>query len=94
MGTEFLRRLRRLIGRDCAHAGRRCKLIEILADEGTIVLETRGGIPPIQTDQYGQAAYRANEIIQVPIFGPDSDELSEDLMELLACLGACADEEH
>jgi hypothetical protein len=90
--ADFLRRLRRLIGRECEHLGRRCRLIEILADEGTLVLETREGLPPIHADQYGQAAFRANEVVHIPIYGADRDALSEDLLQLLACLGKCADE--
>ena len=91
--AEFLQRLRKLIGRDCEHLGKRCKLIEILTDEGTLVLEARDGIPPIQTDQYGHAAYRANEVVQIPIFAADREQPSDELMDLLACLGACADQE-
>jgi hypothetical protein len=91
--AELLQRLRTLIGRDCQHLGRRCKLIEVLAEEAALVLETRGGLPPIQTDQYGHAAYRANEIVQVPIFGGDGGHLSAELMSLLPCLEACAGQE-
>ena len=84
--SSFMQRLRRLIGRDCRYLGRRCRLVEILPDEGILVLEVREGIPPIQLDQYGQAAYRANEVTQIPIFGADPEDLSDDLLELLAHL--------
>ena len=89
--AAFLERLRKLIGRECVFLRRRCRLIEIMADEGTLVLETRERLPPIQTDQYGQAAYRSNELLNIPVFGRTRDEISEDLMDLLACLGSSVD---
>ena len=84
--SGFMQRLRRLIGRDCRYLGQSCRLVEILADEGTLVLEARGGTPPIQTDLYGQAAYRANEVMLIPIFGEDRENISDDLLELLVHL--------
>jgi hypothetical protein len=91
--ADFLKRLRRLIGRECGHFGRRCRLIEVLADEGTLVLEVREGLPPIHADQYGQATYRTSELVEIPIYGADRDTLSDDLLEILACLAKCADEQ-
>lgn len=85
----FLDRLRGLIGRDCEHLGRRCRLVEVLADEGVLVLESRGGLPPVQLDQFGQASHRANEVVQIPIFGADRDHFSDELMDLFNCLSAC-----
>jgi hypothetical protein len=84
--SVFLQRLRRLIGRDCRYLGRRCRLVEILAEEGTLVLETRDGEPPIQIDQYGQAAYRAHEFLQIPIFGEGQEALSNELLQLLSTM--------
>ena len=78
----FLERMRALIGRDCLYYGRGCRIVDILTVDGHLVLETRDGPPPIQTDQYGQAAFRANEHIEVPLFGADED-LSVDLLHLL-----------
>ena len=88
----LLQRLRKLIGRECAYLGRRCRLVEILGDEGTLVMEIREPTPPIQADQYGQAAFRSNEIVQIPIFGRDRDEISENFIDLLACLNAYGDD--
>jgi hypothetical protein len=85
----FLERLRSLIGRECEFLGRHCRLIEVLAEDGTLVLEVRELLPPIQTDQYGQALYRGPEVIQVPIFA-GQDDLSDDLKDLLARLKAAA----
>ncbi|MEA3275929.1 MAG: hypothetical protein U9Q81_11675 [Pseudomonadota bacterium] len=89
--ANFLQRLSKLIGRDCRYLGKRCRLIEILADEGTLVLETREQVPPIQIDQYGQPVFRANEVVQIPIFGADPDQFSDELMDVLACLSACSE---
>ena len=86
----FLNRLRGLIGRECEHLGSRCRLLEVLPDEGTIVLERSDPLPAIQTAQYGQASHRAQDIVQIPIFGADRDHFSDELMDLFACLSACA----
>lgn len=86
----FLDRLRGLIGRDCEYLGGRCRLVEVLADEGAVVLERRGGLPPIQPDQYGYASHRGNEVVQIPIFGADRDHFSDELLDLFACLSACS----
>jgi len=85
---RFLDRLRRLIGRDCNYFGRSCRLIEILPDQDLLVLEHRETIPPIQTDQYGQASFRGNEMIHIPIHGRDGDNFSEEMMDLLTCLSS------
>jgi hypothetical protein len=81
--SAFIKRLRRLLGRECTYLGQRCRLVEILGDEGSLVLESREEIPPIQTDQYGHPNFRANEVIQVPIFGTDRQRLSDELLDLL-----------
>lgn len=86
----FLNRLRGLIGRDCEHMGSRCRLLEVLPDEGTIVLERSDTLPAIQTDQYGQASHRAQDLVQIPIFGADRDHFSDELMDLFARLSPCA----
>ncbi|MCF7985211.1 MAG: hypothetical protein K9L70_12470 [Thiohalocapsa sp.] len=83
----FIARLRQLIGRDCRYYGRPCRIVEILSAEGRIVLEGREAMPPIQIDQYGQAAFRGNEHIEVPMFNQNS-EFSEDLQHLLDGLSA------
>jgi hypothetical protein len=56
-------------------------------DEEVLVLETRERLPPIQTDQYGLAAYRANDLMQIPIFCRDRSSFSDETMDLFACLG-------
>ncbi|MCU0835419.1 MAG: hypothetical protein MUC77_13460 [Chromatiaceae bacterium] len=82
----FLRRLRALIGRECSYLGKHCRVIEVLAEQGTLVLELREALPPIQTDQYGQAVARSAELVEVPLFAGTGDELSEELLDLLATL--------
>ncbi|WP_462321818.1 hypothetical protein [Halochromatium sp.] len=87
----FTQRLRSLIGRTCSYFGRDCRIVEILAenghDRGRLVLEAFDAVPPIQTDQFGQAVFRANEHIEVPIHDPQG-EFSEELMHLLEGLEA------
>lgn len=86
--SAFINRLRRLIGRECHYLGRRCRLIEILGEEGAVVLELQEATPPIQTDQYGHPVHRANELVQIPIAGSDPDKPSDELLELLPLLGS------
>ncbi len=87
----FTHRLRALIGRHCCYFGRDCRIVEILAeadsDQGHLVLEAFDQLPPIQTDQFGQAVFRANEHIEVPIHGAQGD-FSDELMHLLDSLQA------
>jgi len=87
----LLARLRKLIGRECVFLGKTCRLVEVLADQGVIILEARERLPPIQTNQYGQAAFRANDTLQVRIFGPDRSSFSEEMMDLFASLNAGGD---
>jgi hypothetical protein len=89
--ARFLQRLRALIGREGEYLGRRCRLIEVLADEGALVLETREHLPPIQVDQYGQASYRANDLMQVPLYGASRDHFSDELLDLFASLTTAGD---
>jgi hypothetical protein len=81
---EFLRRLRKLIGHHCQHLGQRCTLIEILAEEAMIILRCEGGTAPIQTDQFGQPFRRAAETRQIPLLDEDGENLSAELLDLLA----------
>jgi hypothetical protein len=80
--ATFTERLRKLIGRQCRFYGRPCRIVEVLAGEGRMILEARDSLPPIQMDQYGQAAYRANEHIEVNLYAADN-ALSEDLIHVL-----------
>jgi len=80
--TPFTERLRNLIGRDCRYYGRPCRIIEVMAGEGRLILEARERLPPIQPDQYGQAAFRGNEHIEVRLYG-DGEALSDDLLHIL-----------
>ncbi len=89
----YSQRLRTLIGRNCQYFGRDCRIVEILpetdTDHGQLVLEVFDALPPIQTDQFGQAVFRGNEHIEVPIQGTQG-EFSDELMHLLDGLGAPA----
>ena len=75
-----------LIGRTCQYAGQPCRLVEILAEEGLVVLEVKEALPPIQRDLYGRPSFRAPEILQIPILSPEGESYSEELLTLLAAL--------
>lgn len=87
----FIQRLRALIGRDCSYLGRDCRVVEVLPETdsgpGHLVLEVFDPVPPIQTDQFGQALFRANEHIEVPLSNSQGD-FSEELMLFLDSLDA------
>ena len=87
---EFFRRLRKLIGRRCRHLGQRCTLVEVLELEAAVVLRCEEAVPPIQTDQFGQALRRASETIQVPVMDADGDNLSVEVLDLLSAFQAYA----
>jgi hypothetical protein len=86
IAREFLTRLRKLIGRRCIYLGKDCLLIDLLLDEGVLILEIQERLRPIQRDQYGQATSRSNELLQVPIFGNDETSFSEEIMDLFSSL--------
>ncbi len=84
---EFIRRLRKLVGRHCRYLGRHYLLVDILQDEAVLVLRREDGAPPIQGNQFGHAMRRAVETLEVPIFNdPERDKLSEDVLDLLSAL--------
>jgi hypothetical protein len=63
--------------------------LDILEGDGweedeTLILEAREQLPPIQTNLYGHAAYRANDVLQIPIFDRDQTSFSEEIMSLFA----------
>ena len=80
----LMRRLRKLIGRDCMYLGKQCLVIDVLPEDGVLILETREELPPIQIDQYGQPANRSNDLQPVPIFGADKTSFSDEIMDLFA----------
>jgi hypothetical protein len=81
---RLLQHLRKLVGRDCIYLGKTCRLVELLEAEETLVLEIKEPLPPIQTDQYGQPAFRSNEVLHLPVFGLDHNVPSDELADLLA----------
>jgi len=89
----LIERMRPLIGRECSYYGRRCRIIELLAPEARLVLEARDALPPIQPDQYGQAAYRSFDHVEVPLFDGDGG-YSDDLLHLLESVGGTGPSRH
>jgi hypothetical protein len=83
-------RLRKLIGRRCRHLGQRCTVLEVLEDEGVLVLRCEEGPPPIQRDQFDQPLRRAAETLLIQVLDTDGSRLSPELMDLLSSLPADA----
>lgn len=84
--SALIERLRGLVGRDCTWLGRHCRVVELLADEAKLVIETRESEAPIQSDQYGMASFRAHSFEQIDLLSEDGSALSDDLLGLLESL--------
>jgi len=81
---QLIQRLRPLIGNHYHYLEQEWSLIEILADEGSLVLSSLAEEPTIQADQYGSAARRGPETLLIPIFNQHEDRYSDELQELLS----------
>lgn len=81
---DYIQRIRPLIGNHFIHLGREWELIEVLADEGAVVLSDPSRRSVIQTNLFGEPSRRGPETVLVPLYGNDQDTLSEELIELLA----------
>ena len=77
-------RIRSLVGSHFNYLGKTWLLIEVLTDEGKLVLADAAQNAPIQVDQYGQPLRRAPETLLIPLFDADSEAYSEELLEILA----------
>jgi hypothetical protein len=82
---ELMTRLRTHLGRRLQLAGRPWRLVEVLAADGRLVLESQEAEPPIQPDQYGNAVYRSPEHLEVALLTAKG-EPSPNLMRLLQTL--------
>lgn len=82
-------RLRSLIGRECTHEGRRCRILDLLPRDNLLILQSEHGQPEIQLDQYGQAGSRGQEIHEIPLFKLDGVTPTDGLKAVLSCLDAC-----
>lgn len=87
---DWLKRMRGKIGQDCQYLGMRCTLVEVLVEEGLLVLRPPGigVLTPIQLDQFGQPRRRVLEMLQVPLFSDTGTGLSEEAQGLLRALEA------
>lgn len=81
-------RLTGLIGRELDWLGRRCRIVELLPEGPSLVLEAVGAEPSIQANQYGEATRRAVETHTVALLSPRGDALNPLLPGLPALLAA------
>jgi len=79
--NPMMTRLRALIGKGFEYLGQRWTVVEVLADQQSVVLQ-RSDAKTVQVDQYGRARRRGGETLVLPAFA--DGELSPELMELLA----------
>ncbi|MET0048015.1 MAG: hypothetical protein ABW066_09545 [Sedimenticola sp.] len=83
---QLIERLRHLIGNRVRYLEQEWILLDILADEGSLILSSQEQDAPIQTDQYGQPTRRSPETLLVPLFDAESESYSEEAMEIFSNL--------
>lgn len=74
-------RLRGLIGTAVRHGEVDCRIIEVLEDGPSLVLQSDMG-QSIQPDQYGEAHRWVPHTLTIPVFNDDGTELNPDFMAL------------
>jgi hypothetical protein len=84
---DIMTRLRGQVGRRLQLGGRPWRIVEVLASDGHLVLESVDAEPPILPDQYGNAAMRGQEHLELALLTP-SGELTADARRLLDALDA------
>ena len=85
MPSQLHQNLRKLVGQHFRHLSDEWVLIEILADEDSIVLQRAGmdAAPRLQADQYGHARRHVPETLTLRISAEgDPDTYSDELMLL------------
>ncbi len=80
--TIHVEYLRELIGLKVRHQGSQWEIIEILEDGPALVLRDCEMHTVIQPDQHGEAHRRVPTTTTIPLFDPDSNELSPSLLSL------------
>ncbi len=75
-------RLRGLIGASVVHNGIRCRLVEVLEDERSVVLEACHRVSELQSGQGGGAVRRVPKRHVVRIFSPDGPGFSDAFLAL------------
>jgi hypothetical protein len=78
--NELLNALAALVGREFEYEGRRCEVIEVLAEGPTLVLACDGG--SIQADQFGEPRRRAPNTFTIPLLSEVEAELHPVLRSL------------
>ena len=80
-----LTRFRARMGQRCVLHKRSWRVVDLLFADGCLVLESLEATPPIQADQYGNAASRAPDHLELRLFKSDG-ELTVDARRLLDSL--------
>lgn len=77
-----LEQLRGLIGRRINYQGTECRIIEVLEDGPSVVLEEYTDHTVIQDDQYGEGHRRVAPTFSIPLWDAQSGGLNPALAEL------------
>ncbi len=74
--------LRSLIGHAVEFRGRELRIVEVLEDGPSLVLEQAQGARAIHGNQYGEAGRRSPDTWTLPIFGSDGITVNPLIVEL------------
>ncbi len=77
-----LEQLRSLIGLRMIHQGILCRVIEVLEDGPSLVLQSIEEAPSIQPNQHGEATRRSPVTYTIPVLNDDRTELSAEFLGL------------
>lgn len=80
--TISLSQLRSMIGQRVVYQGHVCWIIEVIEEQTALVLQMDSSRGTIQSNQFGDAHRRVNEIITVPVLTADRSALHQDFLAL------------
>lgn len=75
-----IEQLRGLIGLGIIHEGESCRVIEVIEDSLSIVVEHEERSPAIQSDQHGHANRRVPQTTIIPVLNAIGDEFSQQFL--------------
>lgn len=77
-----IEQLRGLISLQVIHQGENCRVVEVIEESLSIVVEHEGRDPAIQSDQHGHAHRRAPQTTIIPVLTKTGDEFDQKFLAL------------
>ncbi|NNG13575.1 MAG: hypothetical protein HKM22_00275 [Gammaproteobacteria bacterium] len=75
-----IEQLRGLLGLQVLHQGEVCRVVEVIEDSLSIVVEHEDRDPAIQSDQHGHANRRVPQTAIIPVLNAIGDEFSQQFL--------------